>query len=210
MLTTRKHMDRHNRPYRCDKPNCEAPAFGDIGGLFRHQREVHKVRDGDRPIMEHLCPDPSCDRNSRGFPRRWNLLEHQRRIHGINREDSDQPRVPVRHRQSGYASRSGGRPARGMSSRPTSPQSSDFRGDDDDNNNGGTFGNHHPTSINHILHDGTSSLRSSVVDDMGNGGGDGYAVRTGLHIKLNKLRDEKSRVDRDIQALEHTLRVMGN
>lgn len=202
----KKHLDRHNRPYRCDKPDCEAPAFGDIGGLFRHQREVHKIRDGDRPIVEHFCPDPSCDRNSRGFPRRWNLLEHQRRIHGISRDDSDERRVPARHRHSGYTSRSGGRAARRTSSRLTSPLSSDFH-NGDDGAGAGEGENHRPTSISHILHNRASSIHSSV-NAVGNGGEDGYGVRTELHARLKRLREQKSDLDQDIDALEHTLRVL--
>ncbi|KAI9801974.1 MAG: hypothetical protein M1825_003029 [Sarcosagium campestre] len=81
-------MDRHTRPYKCDRTGCDAPAFGDAGGLFRHQREVHKTRDDDRPITEYICPIASCPRNTRGFPRRWNLVEHQRRVHRLDKPAS--------------------------------------------------------------------------------------------------------------------------
>ena len=90
-------MDRHQRPYSCDRPGCEARAFGDIGGLFRHQREVHKRPAGDRPITEYTCPDKTCERHTRGFPRRWNLLEHQRRIHSVGRVDSGLEESSARH-----------------------------------------------------------------------------------------------------------------
>ncbi|KAI9804241.1 MAG: hypothetical protein M1833_007048 [Piccolia ochrophora] len=87
----RKHMDRHFRPYKCDRAGCDAPAFGDAGGLFRHQREVHKTRDGDRPITEYMCPELRCERHKRGFPRRWNLMEHQRRVHGLEKGTVSSP-----------------------------------------------------------------------------------------------------------------------
>lgn len=112
-------MDRHTRPYRCDMPACDAPAFGDAGGLFRHQREVHKSRDGDRPITEYLCPDRRCERNTRGFPRRWNLLEHQRRIHGISRDGNDDSRVLKRVK--------GARPVGSRPMSPVSPGAEDQR-----------------------------------------------------------------------------------
>lgn len=96
-------MDRHDRPYRCQQVGCDAPPFGDIGGLFRHRREVHKMRDGDRPLSEHFCPISTCERHTRGFPRRWNLLEHQRRIHGVTRNSSivegERPRARIRARR---------------------------------------------------------------------------------------------------------------
>jgi len=39
-----KHMDRHERPYKCREAGCELnPGFTYSGGLLRHQREVHKM-----------------------------------------------------------------------------------------------------------------------------------------------------------------------
>ena len=125
-------MDRHERPYSCDRPGCEARAFGDIGGLFRHQREVHKRPAGDRPITEYNCPDKTCERHTRGFPRRWNLLEHQRRIHGLGRDDIGLEETNVKHtgtfavlgpaRTMRYGRRSSTSRSRGIS-RPLSPVS---------------------------------------------------------------------------------------
>ncbi|KAJ6167549.1 hypothetical protein N7497_000392 [Penicillium chrysogenum] len=38
-----KHMDKHDRPYKCYEPNCDKiQGFTYSGGLLRHQREVHK------------------------------------------------------------------------------------------------------------------------------------------------------------------------
>ncbi|KAI9827519.1 MAG: hypothetical protein M1832_004869 [Thelocarpon impressellum] len=79
-------MDRHNRPYKCDMTGCDALAFGDAGGLFRHRREVHRTREGDDPVTEYKCPEEGCERQKRGFPRHWNLMEHRRRVHGAPRE----------------------------------------------------------------------------------------------------------------------------
>ncbi|CZR61531.1 uncharacterized protein PAC_11428 [Phialocephala subalpina] len=54
--------------------NCKHPRFGDKPGLERHEREVHGSED-------YRCPLTSCKRHSRGFNRRYNLLDHMRRCH---------------------------------------------------------------------------------------------------------------------------------
>lgn len=37
-----KHMDKHDRPYKCPAEGCEKlPGFTYSGGLLRHEREVH-------------------------------------------------------------------------------------------------------------------------------------------------------------------------
>ncbi|KAH0553433.1 hypothetical protein GP486_006496, partial [Trichoglossum hirsutum] len=76
-----KHMDKHKRPHKCDYPGCTTPPFGDKSTLIRHRREVHDSRNDGRSAGEYCCPAPSCERQYRGFARRWNLLEHWRRMH---------------------------------------------------------------------------------------------------------------------------------
>lgn len=77
-----KHMDRHERPYKCDHPNCQnSQGFTYSGGLLRHQREVHRWHQTTKSRI--FCPFPDCSRNStgEGFSRRENLEEHKRRRH---------------------------------------------------------------------------------------------------------------------------------
>ena len=76
-----KHMDRHERPYKCNEPECEAsPGFTYSGGLLRHQREVHKMHLITQKIL--YCPFSNCVRASgNGFTRKENLEEHKRRRH---------------------------------------------------------------------------------------------------------------------------------
>ncbi|KAL6247875.1 hypothetical protein RBB50_005223 [Rhinocladiella similis] len=76
-----KHMDRHERPYKCLAAGCElSPGFTYSGGLLRHQREVHKMNLSMREPL--FCPFPNCNRSSgNGFTRRENLEEHKRRRH---------------------------------------------------------------------------------------------------------------------------------
>ncbi|KAK5404673.1 hypothetical protein LTR06_009394 [Exophiala xenobiotica] len=76
-----KHMDRHERPYKCHEAGCELnPGFTYSGGLLRHQREVHKMHLSTKEPL--FCPFLNCNRSSgSGFTRRENLEEHKRRRH---------------------------------------------------------------------------------------------------------------------------------
>ncbi|KAI1005949.1 hypothetical protein K3495_g2278 [Podosphaera aphanis] len=76
-----KHMDKHDRPYKCPSEGCEKlPGFTYSGGLLRHQREVHNLHGGPRKQLN--CPHPNCKRFSgKGFSRQENLNEHLRRVH---------------------------------------------------------------------------------------------------------------------------------
>ena len=74
-----KHMDKHDRPYKCLEPGCsKIQGFTYSGGLLRHQREVHK-KNIKKPLM---CPYADCNRSTgNGFTRQENLKEHLRRRH---------------------------------------------------------------------------------------------------------------------------------
>lgn len=93
-------MDRHERPYKCREAGCELnPGFTYLGGLFRHQREVHKMHPSTK--MPLFCPLKNCNRSSgKGFTRKENFEEHKRRRHleegpddaaSSNRESSQPP-----------------------------------------------------------------------------------------------------------------------
>ncbi|KAH7357900.1 hypothetical protein B0T11DRAFT_97546 [Plectosphaerella cucumerina] len=76
-----KHMDKHERPYRCQAEGCEKlPGFTYSGGLLRHEREVHGKHGGPKNTVN--CPHPNCKRHrGKGFSRQENLNEHLRRVH---------------------------------------------------------------------------------------------------------------------------------
>lgn len=76
-----KHMDKHERPYRCPADGCEnLPGFTYSGGLLRHEREVHGMHGGPKNTVN--CPHPNCKRHTgKGFSRQENLNEHLRRVH---------------------------------------------------------------------------------------------------------------------------------
>ncbi|KAJ5793451.1 hypothetical protein N7457_000050 [Penicillium paradoxum] len=78
-----KYLDSHLKPYRCKVPACidAQLRFSSNACLFRHEREAHGLHGhGDNP---HLCLWEGCERAvpGNGFPRRWNLYDHMRRVH---------------------------------------------------------------------------------------------------------------------------------
>ncbi|KAI4745710.1 hypothetical protein E4T50_03962 [Aureobasidium sp. EXF-12298] len=83
-----KHMDKHERPYKCDKPQCaKLLGFTYSGGLLRHEREVHGMHGG--PKEQLFCPIKHCKRHTeQGFTRRENLQEHLRRVHKLQDVES--------------------------------------------------------------------------------------------------------------------------
>jgi hypothetical protein len=96
-VTNSKHMDKHDRPYKCLEPGCDKiQGFTYSGGLLRHQREVHKKNiNAKKPLM---CPYADCNRSTgNGFTRQENLKEHLRRrhMHTENGHASELPIVPV-------------------------------------------------------------------------------------------------------------------
>lgn len=82
-----KHMDKHDRPYKCKEPGCDKIlGFTYAGGLLRHQREVHKKN------AKANCPYPDCNRSTgAGFTRQENLKEHLRRRHRVLDISPDTP-----------------------------------------------------------------------------------------------------------------------
>ncbi|KAI0871500.1 hypothetical protein GGS24DRAFT_57470 [Hypoxylon argillaceum] len=76
-----KHMDKHERPYKCRVAGCEnILGFTYAGGLLRHEREVHHKHGGPKNPL--YCPHKACKRStSNCFARLENLNEHLRRCH---------------------------------------------------------------------------------------------------------------------------------
>lgn len=81
ILQISKHLDSHLKPYRCKAPACVSVPFSSTACLLRHEREAHGMHGhGDRPFM---CSYSDCERSlpGNGFPRRWNLMDHMKRVH---------------------------------------------------------------------------------------------------------------------------------
>ncbi|EXJ53690.1 uncharacterized protein A1O5_13045 [Cladophialophora psammophila CBS 110553] len=104
-----RHIDTHQRPYKCYEPGCELIlGFTYNGGLLRHYREVHKMHATTQPLF---CPFEECPRSSgRGFTRKSNLDDHRRRIHKVGAPppsraaaSHSQPRTRRRRRRESIA-----------------------------------------------------------------------------------------------------------
>lgn len=105
-----KFIDSHLKPFRCKIEACSKQEFSSTACLLRHEREAHGMHGhGDRP---HLCFYPGCERgiSGNGFPRRYNLYDHMRRVHDHKDEPTNQE-MP----SSGSQRKSGGRKRRASS-----------------------------------------------------------------------------------------------
>ncbi|USW47714.1 Putative Zinc finger C2H2-type [Septoria linicola] len=96
-----KFIDSHLKPFRCKIESCSKQEFSSTACLLRHEREAHGMHGhGERP---HLCFYPGCERGipGNGFPRRYNLFDHMKRVHDHKEEphhdrSADQvPRKPA-------------------------------------------------------------------------------------------------------------------
>ncbi|KAL5114168.1 hypothetical protein ACEQ8H_007965 [Pleosporales sp. CAS-2024a] len=95
-----KHMDKHDRPYKCTVAGCEKlQGFTYSGGLLRHEREVHKMHGGTKKAL--FCPFHDCKRSSgAGFTRKENLAEHIRRVHRRTSMSADMHGLVIRREMS--------------------------------------------------------------------------------------------------------------
>ncbi|KAK0254370.1 hypothetical protein LTS09_010490 [Friedmanniomyces endolithicus] len=81
-----KFIDSHLKPFRCKLDACSKQEFSSTACLLRHEREAHGMHGhGDRP---HLCYYEGCERgvSGNGFPRRYNLFDHMKRVHDHKEE----------------------------------------------------------------------------------------------------------------------------
>ena len=86
--TNSKNLDSHHKPYKCKVPECKQAQFSSNACLFRHEREAHGLHGhGKDP---YRCKFANCERAAEGagFPRKWNLGDHMRRVHDWDEESS--------------------------------------------------------------------------------------------------------------------------
>ena len=72
------------KPFRCKHSTCHEVQFSSTACLLRHEREAHGMHGhGSKP---NLCLYADCERSQpgNGFPRRYNLYDHMRRVHDYN------------------------------------------------------------------------------------------------------------------------------
>ena len=120
-------MDKHERPYVCEEPECEHRGFTYSGGLTRHQREVHRQHGG--PKASCVCPYPDCKRHvGVGFSRKENLAEHLRRVHRVADADQTQKEASAGTQNTTSSVASG----KGTKKRRRAVRDDDDGGDDDE------------------------------------------------------------------------------
>jgi hypothetical protein len=72
-----KHLEQTLKTNVCHQPVCKGQAFSSKAVLTRHEREAH----GMHQATQYFCPDPGCERASRGFAREYNMADHIARVH---------------------------------------------------------------------------------------------------------------------------------
>jgi len=116
-----KFIDSHLKPFRCKVEACSKQEFSSTACLLRHEREAHGMHGhGDRP---HLCFYPGCERGipGNGFPRRYNLFDHMKRVHDHHDEPTSLTGSPVPASEPQIQKKAGGRKRKLSGSASTEP-----------------------------------------------------------------------------------------
>ncbi|KKY25578.1 putative zinc finger domain-containing protein [Diplodia seriata] len=116
-----KYVDSHLKPFRCKNANCINVEFSSTACLLRHEREAHGMHGhGSKP---HLCAYPDCERSipGNGFPRRYNLYDHMKRVHDYT-SPATHTEASSPHSQSAKRSTSRKRKATGAMEQPEKRQ----------------------------------------------------------------------------------------
>jgi hypothetical protein len=82
-------MDKHDRPYRCTRPQCaKLLGFTSSSGFLRHEREVHAKHGGPKEILR--CPVDDCKRHvGKAFSRMDGLVKHLGAVHNIKKSSAE-------------------------------------------------------------------------------------------------------------------------
>ncbi|KAI7670395.1 hypothetical protein KC319_g5893 [Hortaea werneckii] len=116
-----KFIDSHLKPFRCKIEACAKQEFSSTACLLRHEREAHGMHGhGDRP---HLCYYPGCERGipGNGFPRRYNLFDHMKRVHDHKEDSTSLTASPGPASDASNSRRPGGRKRKASGPSSTEP-----------------------------------------------------------------------------------------
>ncbi|KAK4657849.1 hypothetical protein QC762_201510 [Podospora pseudocomata] len=77
----RKHKARHEKPFKCDMPDCPkaTEGFSTNNDLDRHRAGVHRIYKSDAPVYQ--CVIDSCKDKNKTWPRPDNFRQHLKRVH---------------------------------------------------------------------------------------------------------------------------------
>ncbi|SLM40736.1 Zinc finger, C2H2-like [Lasallia pustulata] len=78
----RKHSLRHEKPYRCEVPDCtRMEGFSTKNDLERHRKSKHKLVPTTGTDRSFRCAAPSCPKKEKIWPRLDNFRQHCKRMH---------------------------------------------------------------------------------------------------------------------------------
>lgn len=87
-LVSRKHEQKHTKPYRCKAPNCPRPeGFSTPNDVERHMRSCHPEISSKGKCYN--CTVANCRSKDKKWPRADNFRQHLKRVHGIQPGDDD-------------------------------------------------------------------------------------------------------------------------
>ena len=87
---SRKHMQRHNKPFVCNLRECARAkkGFTTKNDLDRHRKSVHKILSSNTNDRSWICQGPNCNKKGKIWPRLDNFKSHCNRMH--KKEDLDE------------------------------------------------------------------------------------------------------------------------
>jgi cytochrome c556 len=73
-------MLRHNKPFKCDIPNCRrgGRGFTTVNDLQRHKKSVHRINATENSFQ---CASETCRSKEKIWPRLDNFKQHIHRMH---------------------------------------------------------------------------------------------------------------------------------
>ncbi|KAL8736082.1 MAG: hypothetical protein Q9181_002568 [Wetmoreana brouardii] len=78
----RKHMLRHQKPFKCDVSGCtKVDGFSTNNDLDRHRKSVHKIMPNNSTDRSFRCAARNCPKKDKIWPRLDNFRQHCVRIH---------------------------------------------------------------------------------------------------------------------------------
>ncbi|KAL9600861.1 MAG: hypothetical protein Q9219_002903 [cf. Caloplaca sp. 3 TL-2023] len=78
----RKHMLRHEKPFKCDVVGCsKVDGFSTNNDLDRHKKSVHKIMPKNSTDRSFRCAARNCPKKEKIWPRLDNFRQHCIRIH---------------------------------------------------------------------------------------------------------------------------------